>query len=466
MARPSPDAVIDAEQLIELVGGARDILTLTTGLLRICRAAISELVTADAEPATWRQRDELRRSLVAFFTEVDDEELDDEEREELAALVTKTLAAGATLAPAIVARTAAEAVDEALGDRLLPMFINRTVTLRPGDPIPTPRPDWRHLTALPNSDPWALDGRLDALPHLRLAGEWAREIRVTLDGNWRTWHAIPQLGPGDRLACAVPNQTLGEFEWQRGSVAGRPVFFDFHPVADDAVQARCCLNLLELAAKEGCRVVVFPELSAPKKVVDAMARWLDGQNEVELIVAGSRHRRARDERWHNQSQILFRGWRRRRRHHKFRRFTFFDRDDRGSGRVKRTEHLAVGMPAMTVWLSPCWSATVLVCKDAIQEPMPRLLGELRANLVMVPTLTFKTDAFAASAATVATAGQGITLIANACISASPRSKRPEVVIGMPTQLGSVTRETPPPHSIVVAFVGQSRPTVRTMRSDS
>ncbi len=455
MARPTL-AAVDAEHLVEVVSGARDILTLATALLRICRAAITELVAADADPATWRQRDDLQRRLVRLFIEVDDEELDAEERGELTALVTTALEDDATLSPPIVARAVAEAVDDALGDRLLPMFINRTVSLRPGDPIPTPHPDWRELTAVPNSDPWALDGRLDALPHLRLAGEWAREIRVTLDGSWRTWHALPQLGPGDRLACAVPNQTLGEFEWQRGEVEGRPVFFDFHPVADDAVQARCCLNLLELAAVDGCRVVVFPELSAPKKVVDAMARWLDGQNVVELVVAGSRHRRARDGRWHNQSQILFRGWRRRRRHHKFRSFAFFDRGEGGSGRVKRTEHLAVGMPAMTVWLSPRWSTTVLLCKDAIQEPMPQLLGELRANLVLVPSLTFKTDAFAAGAAAVATTAQGITLIANACISASPRGKRAEVVIGMPTQLGSVTSQTPPPHSIVVATVGQRR----------
>jgi predicted amidohydrolase len=432
----------------EAISAGGDILALARGLLLVCRDEVDELVRADNDQRTWRARDRLRRRADAAFAAIDDEEIDPRERAGLADLARE---AADDLPPVMIARTLAESLDAVLGSRLLPMFLGRTHKLKPDDPIPTPHPDWRRLTPSPSSDPWALDGRLDALPHLRLAGAWAREVEVTLDGDWRTWHALPQLQAGDRLACAVPNETLAEFHIGRGTVEGRPVFFDVRPAGGEAEQTARCLELLELAAAHDCRVVVFPELSVPRATVDAMGKWLGAQDRVELVVAGSRHRKARRGGWHNESQILFAGWRERRHHRKFRAFSFHDSD--GEARVKRAEHLAAAPARVRAFLSPSWTLVVLVCKDLVVEPVPRLLAELRANLVLVPALTFKMDAFRTAAADVATWAQGVALVANAALAQRPRGARSEVVVALPSQEISLYAEIPPARSILVATLG-------------
>lgn len=429
---------------------ATEILGLATALLRLCRDHLDRLTAADGDVRTWRARDQLHRRAVALFAEIDDEDLDPDERDALVSLARSA----AELPAVLVAHVLAGALDAALGDRLLPMFLNRTTVLEPGDPIPTPHPDWRRLSPSPNSDPWALDGRLDALPHLRLAGDWARHVRVTLDGNWRTWTAVPQLGPGDRLACAVPNDSFEQLELDRDEVEGRPVFYRVRP-RDPADQRRRCLALLELARQQGCRLVVFPELSVPKSALEDIAAWLDDQDVVDLVVAGSRHRRARGGLWHNLSTVLIRGSSAVLEHRKFRPFSFSDVTGDGE-RLRRHEHLSVTTPALRAWLSPSFTMTVLVCKDAVVAPVPQLLGDLRANLVLVPSLTFKLDAFRATAGDIATWSQGIALIANACIVPAPRRRRPPVVVAVPSQAGSVHVQTPSPCSLLIVSLGTSR----------
>lgn len=454
--RPSPDLA----KLQRSIKRCANILTLATALLRICREQLETLIRADADPKTWKARDRLRRQAQDLFTEIDDEDLDEQDRALLCELVDE---ASTTIPMVAIARTVAEALDAALGDRFLPMFINRSVTLRPNHAIPAPHPDWRNLTSSPNSDPWALDGRLDALPHLRLASDWARQVRVTLDGNWRTWHMIPQLRAGDRLACAIPNERFEEMSWKRDTYEDRPVFFDVKPNIGDAEQARRCIALLEAAAKQNCRIVAFPELSVPKRVLERIAAWLDAQDVVELVVAGSRHRRSRDGRWHNQATIVARGFRTRLTHRKFRPYVFYDKDDQGKGRVRRYEHLSTAPPKLRAWLSPSWTMTLLVCKDAVQAPLPHLLGDLRANLVLVPTLSFKMDAFHTAAADIATRGQGITLMANAVLaSKSRRGPRPPIVVGLPSQTRSVLAQAPPPHSLLIIKIGSTRSKVVTL----
>jgi hypothetical protein len=457
VVRPRPEHA----KLKRAIARCSNILTLATALLRLCRDEVEALIRADTDPAIWKARDRLRRQAIDLFTEIDDEDIDEEDRAAIGELVDE---ASSTIPTVAIARTIAEALDAALGDRFLPMFLNRSVTLRPDHAIPTPHPDWRHLTPSPNSDPWALDGRLDALPHLRLAGQWARQVRVTLEGDWRTWHMVPQLRAGDHLACATPNESFEEMTWKRDTYEDRPVFFDVRPNVGDAEQGRRCIALLELAAQRRCRVVVFPELSVTKRVLERIASWLDEQDVVDVVLAGSRHRRARDGRWHNQATLVARGFQRRLTHRKFRPFVFYDDDDSGSGRVRRYEHLSSAPPKIRAWLSPCWTMTMMVCKDAILEPMPHLLGDLRANLVMVPCLSFKMDAFRTAAADIATRSQGVALMANAAIaSRKHRGGRPEIVVGLPSQRSSVIAKGPPPHSLLIVTIGKGSPQVATVR---
>jgi|GEM_PF-5845081 len=442
-----------AGDVVDAIRSSEDILALATGLLAICRDHLVELTEHDTDPALWRRSDRLRRDAQQLFRRVDDEQLDDDERAELCDLVAEAFAA---LPACLVARAVADALDAELGFRFLPMFLNRQVTLHEGDAVPTPHPDWRNLSPTPNSDPWALDGRLDALPHLRLAGDWSRHVRVTLDGDWRTWHALPQLDAGDKLACAVPNDSFEEFDWDAGVVEQRRVFYNVRPNVGDDEQTRRCIELLDIAREQRCRIVAFPELSVPKHTLAAMRRWLERQNTVEVIVAGSRHKRARDGRWHNEATLLLRGLPKLR-HRKFRPFSFTDTVTQKNKRIRRAELLSVRTPKLTAHLSANWTVTMLICKDVVAEPLPTLLADLRANLVLVPCLSFKMDAFRSAVGTVASRGQGISLIANAAISLRGRRRgRPPIIIGLPSQVGSVIARVPPTGSLLVVTLGNNR----------
>ena len=120
-----------------------------------------------------------------------------------------------------------------------------------------------------------------------------------------------------------------------------------------------------------------------------------------------------------------------------------------------------------MWLSRHWSLACLICKDLGQEPGPRALVELRVNLALVPTLSFKMDAFRAAASDIATWGQGISVIANAVLPQRPRGARPPAIVGLPSQYGSVVSEAPPARSLWAITIGnqKKKPTFVTIPTD-
>jgi hypothetical protein len=450
-------------ELVRAIERGADIVLLAAGLLRLCREHLAELHRLDGEPGIWRERETLRRRCEEFFRAVDDEELDDEEQEELCEIA---LAFRRTLSAVIIAHTIAETLDLVLGSRFLPMFMGRQVVLEPGDPIPVPHSDWRRLAdskrhpgapdmaepELPDMDD---EGeRLDATAHLRLASDWAGRIRVTLDGNWRRWHVLPQLQSGERVACAVPNQSLAELVMERDQVEGAPVFFGARWGLDADEQLRRCLALLDLARGHGCRLVAFPELSVAEPARQAIQQWLEAQSVVDLVVAGSSHLPAGDGTWHNEAAVYVRGLRSPIVHRTFRPLTLLDpvtapRDQR----VVRREHLAERAPALTAHLSAHWTSVVLAGADAVAEPVPAVLADLRANLVLVPALAFHTGDLRALATTLAIHCQGLTLVANACVADDPDAERPPLVIGLPSHLGAVISQTPPARSLLIVTIG-------------
>lgn len=464
-------------ELVRAIERGADILLLTAGLLRLCREHLAELHRLDCEPGIWREREALRQRCEEFFAEVDDEELDQDERDELCEIA---LSRSQKLPAVIVAHTIAESVDLVLGSRFLPMFMGKEVVLAPGDPIPVPHPDWRRLADdndLPGAamvDPWTADDdsgdRLDATAHLRLAADWAGQVRVTLNGNWRRWHLMPQFGSGDRLACATPNQSLAELALCRDQIEGAPVFFDARWGVDAGDQLDRCLALLDLARAQGCRLVALPELSIAESARQAISQWLEAQTVVDLVVAGSSHVPAGDGRWHNEAAVYLRGLKTPIVHRKFSPLALLDpatapRDQR----VVRREHLAAGAPELSAQLSPHWTMVTLVGADAVADPVPAALVDLRANLVLVPAMVFDATDFKALAAALAIHCQAVTVVANACVAPGLEDgpaggmedgleggldrARPPLVIGLPAYPGAVIAETPPPRSVLVVTLG-------------
>jgi hypothetical protein len=450
-------------ELVRAIERGADIVLLAAGLLRLCREHLAELHRLDGEPGIWRQRETLRRRCEEFFRAVDDEELDAEEQAELCEIA---LGFRRTLPGVIIAHTIAEALDLVLGSRFLPMFMGRQVVLEPGDPIPVPHSDWRRL-ADSKSHPGAPDmaepelpdmddegERLDATAHLRLASDWAGRIRVTLDGNWRRWHVLPQLQSGERVACAVPNQSLAELVMERDQVEGVPVFLAarWGLYADE--QLRRCLALLDLARDQGCRIVVFPELSVAEPARQHIRQWLEAQSVVDLVVAGSSHCPAGDGAWHNEVAVYLRGLPDPMVHRKFQPLTLLDPVPAPPDqRVVRREHLARRAPELTAQLSPHWTMVVLAGVDAVAEPVPAALVDLRASLVLVPALGVDAGDVHALATALATHCRALTLVASACVADEIGAERPPLVIGLPSPPGVVRMETPPARFLLVVTIG-------------
>jgi hypothetical protein len=484
-------------ELVRVIEDGGDIVLLGAGLLRVCREHLVELHRLDCEPGIWREREMLRRRCEKFFRAVDDEELDSDEREELCDIA---LECSQKLPAVIIAHTIVEALDLVLGSRFLPMFMGRQVVLAPGDPIPVPHPDWRRLvdpTRQPGASRAALaylyeltgsrdsdlypaetaemaemaetaemaemaemaaqsdtGERLDATPHLRLASDWAGQVRVTLDGNWRRWHVLPPIERGDRVACATLNQSLAELVMEREQIEGAPVFSGARWGLDADEQLRDCLALLDLARDHGCRLVAFPELSVAVPARQAIEQWLETQSVVDLVVAGSSHIPAGDGAWHNEAAVYVRGLKSPMVHRKFRPLVLRDpvtapRDQR----VLRREHLAERAPKLTAQLSPHWTAVVLAGADAVWDPVPAVLVDLRANLVLVPALDFHTGDLRALATALAIHCQALTVVANACVAAELDAERPPLIIGLPAHRGAVISETPPARALAIVTIG-------------
>ncbi|MCG8419130.1 MAG: hypothetical protein MJE77_14435 [Proteobacteria bacterium] len=488
-------------QLLKVIEEGSDILVLGAGLLRLCRARLVQLYDAEVDRDIWFEREALRNRCEEFFREVDDEQMYPEERAELGEIA---LSWSQKLPEIAIVRTIAEALDAVLGSRFLPMFLGREVTLKPGDPFPTPHRDWRRVAAAQDDDSAAVEEHLDALTHLRLAGDWAREVRVTVVGNWLRWHAIPHLSSGDRLACATPNESLNELAMERAvtarlpdiaagepgnadpgdrpsagsdpsasnSLPGRPVFFNARFGTDQEQQSRLCIALLNAAREHNCRVVAFPEFSITLSARQAVKDWLDGQDVVDMIIAGSCHRpgasggqgdaeqagapttRSAEPTWYSEAVVFLRGTQKPLVHRKFSPLVVPDpQSGTGPSGLRRHEHVATGGPAFTAHLSPYWTTIVLCSRDALLAPVPKVLLDLHANLVLVPALGFEMEAFEKLAGDIATSLQGIVLIANACVAPDAESARPPLIIGLPVQSDAVIAEVAPPRALVIATIG-------------
>ena len=464
-------------QLVQAIEAGADILALGAGLLRLCRARLAELRQADADRDIWREREALRHRCEDFFREVDDEELYPEERAEL---VDIAMAYSQKLPEVALAHTIAEALDGVLGSRILPMFLNRTARLSAGDPIPVPHRDWRAMAALADGERVDDNGGaagtpLDALPHLRLAGEWAERAELTLDGNWRLWHLLPQLESGDRLACAIPNRSLAELHMERGEVAGEPVFFNARFGDGSGRQIDRCIELLETARAHDCRIVAFPELSVSEPGRLAIRGWLDGQDVVELVIAGTLHRpvapaatgqdgdmgQGMHPVWECEAALYLRGADAPLIHRKICPAVIPD------GEAMRTEHVRAAGPALSAQLSPHWLAVLLTGPDVLLPAVGDALRALPHGLIMAPALSFDMEPFRILASDLAARSRSATLVANACVSAGPESDRPGVIIGLPDQGQTVIVESGEPGSLVIATIGSltRRPSIVSAESE-
>jgi predicted amidohydrolase len=149
-----------------------------------------------------------------------------------------------------------------------------------------------------------------------------------------------------------------------------------------------------------------------------------------LLVVGSHH--AEDRAGHRRNTswaVVGRGGRLE--HHKFERFAY--RCDRI--KAQRVEDIRTDW-CIRIFCGNPWSVSLLICRDALSEPVQHLLRELRINLLLVPAFSTKTPPFIALAESLANANQAFVVVANGPV---PQD-RVVGIFGTPRSFGaSITR---------------------------
>jgi predicted amidohydrolase len=217
-------------------------------------------------------------------------------------------------------------------------------------------------------------------------------------------------------------------------------FFWVRPF-DAAQQCEVMLRLLRKADDAGVRVLVFPELchtidrGDSERHVDtwqSMIDWFNGRERKHLrvLIAGSRHVERETERGEkerrNELLVLVHGcptWV----HNKFNPMLL----GREPSRTHR-EHIHTSPRTMTLFLDRDWSFVPLICKDFLLNEARALLQSLSPGLVLISSMSDKTQDFERDALGFTSACQAVVVYSN--IALEPSGDPPA-----PAALGFVTR---------------------------
>lgn len=279
------------------------------------------------------------------------------------------------------------------------------VCLRTGDLFPCCDAPW----------PWLADGRRsptsrgssltnppdDELPHVRRLRPLTidtRDVQVVVDFGFEA-QLISVL---DRVELAVgvhPNQRIEEFE-----MPGNPSFFPIAP-ADRDGQADAALSGLERAVEAGASIVILPELSVEESLLEQLAAEVDDLDDEVLLVAGSRHHLDGDVAVNDATAVLA-GHPRRMTHRKAVRFT----TELGGGPGTREGIDRVSPVRLNVYQAGPYRLALPICKDLLDASMADALAHVGANVLLVPSMSPKTDAFLGRALELLAANQALTVM--------------------------------------------------------
>ena len=316
----------------------------------------------------------------------------------------------------IAALTAARCVDAYAGGAFVDAFRARSMqTVRAGDAIPVVRfpsdrlsleAHERILEALGRrtSDPRNRTEHFDRTDHLRLAPAEIDRLRVRI-----VW-AEPWLDPvteATRFGVAVTNDAAidRDFAWREYTVGTRDLFYGVGP-RDPDEQHRRLQHVLAGAEAAAASIVVLPELCLTEPLLDRLEA--EGAFDMlPIVVAGSYHAEAAEPDPGANVAVVFAGGMRVAEHRKFTDFHF------GPTAGRRHEHLDRD-PArcgFDLLLGPHGSIVVLICKDALDEHVARLVQDLAPTVVLVPSMGEEVATFELLAARLARDPQAFTVVA-------------------------------------------------------
>ncbi len=306
-------------------------------------------------------------------------------------------------ARAVVARVAAEALDEALGHRFAALFRKRRQWhVAAGEPFPVAQPDLRRLFArtlitLPDRR----EPLIDRTRRLAIAPD-AEGIATAIDLSSAVAGLPP---PSAELAAALPIASpRRELRWHE-RLTPRPAFGDVQPIAPAEIEAHVERLTLEAIAR-GAAVLVFPELSVDDGALRRLRATLAAAaHPPALVVAGSRHTTV-DGVARNVATIWAAGVEAT--HAKFN--PFFAGEQVEDVAIAPAEVRAHGV--CDAWGRLVFSVVVLVCKDFLAPGAQRVLEALRPSLVVVPAWSQKTAVFESDARGLCGKTQAIVVVVN------------------------------------------------------
>lgn len=304
------------------------------------------------------------------------------------------------IAEVLIARTLADALDEAIGHRFVACFRERRQwRLQPGDPFPVGEPALRdvfgrHLTTHPD----VRDLPIDRTARLAIAPD-ADGVELVLDLD--AGLAVPD--PNATIAVCLPIATpMSELVWDADPARGQ--FYGVRP-RDPAALGESVRTLLAEALTAEAAIVVFPELSIDAASLEEVARAVAAAPHKPLVVAGSRHAiidgDPRNEATLLVGDVAYRA-------HKFNPFLLGDMvEGIRTAPAQLTMRGAVDGNGRYAW-----SVAVLICKDFLSLGAHQVLTAARPALVIVPAMTERTAVFETDAMGLTGSTQGTCIVVN------------------------------------------------------
>jgi hypothetical protein len=236
----------------------------------------------------------------------------------------------------------------------------------------------------------------DEFPHVRIHTRGRHEpIEVVVDFRFEAQLA-DVLDRLETVATVHPNVGFREFVWPE---KGFPI------AAEDAERQDVLMEaLLTRAVRLGAQVVVAPELSASEETFGFAQTLVDDADPPVLVVPGSIHERRngvptntaygflsdRDERLAHRKIIPF--------------ILAFRRRPVREGIVSERR--------ITIYSAKRARVAFLICKDMLDEGVFDTVQRIGANVVLVPSMSQKTDSYAANVLALATKNHAVVVFGN------------------------------------------------------
>lgn len=327
----------------------------------------------------------------------------------------KSTSGNESVAAILAARCMAKAMDSALWSNFFAVFQEKKrIRLRPGAPFFIPDVK-KWIEIFPghrlSTKPENRGGRYAETEHIALlslgANEYGHEVYIEVIPD--DFLNEKSLNHESKFGVGVLCQPL---VWPDDNP---DTFFGVHPKEEDE-QWMSIQEVLQAAGEGKGHILIFPELTFTPNLVLKTEEWLVANRDkhhLAIVVCGSAHEqitrdpmRGTPERV-NVSSIFLCSTDTTKRPRKAAHYKF-------NSYITRSNKIEdISTPSViSLYVGRRWSFSVLICKDFLEDPVAEVLGNLRANLILIPALSEKIEPFRVLVEKLSAHWQAIVLVAN------------------------------------------------------